>query len=348
MQGVTVNGVTESFTLSDLSANTASKNAGSSSFSSVSATVSNGTGDVNNYNNLSLSNFATNNASISPRAISVSADNQTRTYGDVNPSLSYSVARDGVGTSRGLVEGDSLNGSLTTSATTRSNVGSYAISQGSLTNANNTNYAITYTVGSLAVVQRAISLTASRAYDGSTSMSSSIFSLGNVLSGDALSLTGTGSVASKLPSAGVQAVSLGSLLLGNGSEGTLASNYTLLGGTHTATITGTAQTLDSAVEAVQVLTVAPTVVQQKVAPVVVAPVVATTTVSSSTVDNTFTVGGLTFVTGKPSVEVASFSNGAASVSNVGVDAAGFMRVQVVGGGLRASPASGNQDNVPSN
>ncbi|PUE23199.1 hypothetical protein B9Z39_15715, partial [Limnohabitans sp. JirII-29] len=350
VQGVTVNGVTETFALSDLSATTASKNAGSSKFNSVSATVSSDTYDVNNYNSLSVGNFTTNTATISARAISVSANNQTRTYGDANSTLSYSVARDGIGTSRGLVDGESLSGSLTTSATTKSNVGNYAITQGSLTNVNNANYAITYTAGSLAVVQRAINLTGSRAYDGSTLMSGSIFSLGNVLSGDALSLTGTGSVASSLPSTDAQVVSLGSLTLGSGNESTLASNYSLLGGTHTATITGVAASgaLQSAVDAVQVLTVAPTVVQPKIAALVVAPVVTTTTVSNSVVDNSFTVGGLTFVTGKPSVEVASFSTAASSNSAVGVDAAGFMRVQVVGGGLRGPSTSNNQDNSPSN
>ncbi len=68
-------------------------------------------------------------------------------YGDANPALTYTVAADGVGTSRGLANGDTLSGAVATTAGATSNVGSYAITQGTLTNANNTNYAITYTNG---------------------------------------------------------------------------------------------------------------------------------------------------------------------------------------------------------
>ncbi len=77
-------------------------------------------------------------------------------YGDANPALTYTVAADGVGTSRGLANGDTLSGAVATTAGATSNVGSYAITQGTLTNANNTNYAITYTNGTLAVGVRPV------------------------------------------------------------------------------------------------------------------------------------------------------------------------------------------------
>ncbi|WP_163367910.1 MBG domain-containing protein, partial [Enterobacter hormaechei] len=68
-------------------------------------------------------------------------------------------------TSGSLVNGDSLTGSLATPATGTSNVGSYAVTQGTL--AASSNYAVTYAGANLAVTQRAITVTAdtlSRSY----------------------------------------------------------------------------------------------------------------------------------------------------------------------------------------
>jgi hypothetical protein len=53
---------------------------------------------------------------------------------------------------------------------------------------------------------------------------------------ETLTLSGSGTVADKNIGSG-KAVTLGSLALGDGTNGGLASNYTLTGGTHTATIT---------------------------------------------------------------------------------------------------------------
>jgi len=57
----------------------------------------------------------------------VTADAKSRIYGDTNPALTYQVG------GSGLVNGDTLSGTLATSATTASNVGTYGITQGSLT-----------------------------------------------------------------------------------------------------------------------------------------------------------------------------------------------------------------------
>ncbi|WP_163594931.1 MBG domain-containing protein, partial [Klebsiella pneumoniae] len=61
-------------------------------------------------------------------------------------------------TAGSLVNNDSLTGSLATSATSASNVGSYAITRGDL--AASSNYAVTYASANLAVTQRAITVTA--------------------------------------------------------------------------------------------------------------------------------------------------------------------------------------------
>ncbi|NKJ39995.1 MBG domain-containing protein [Rhizobium sp. SG570] len=90
--------------------------------------------------------------SITPRAITVTADAQSQAYGDASPALSYAIG------GGGLVNGDTLSGSLASLATATSNVGGYAITQGSL--AASSNYALTFSDATLTVVPRAITVTA--------------------------------------------------------------------------------------------------------------------------------------------------------------------------------------------
>src|SRR3546814_3719127 len=74
---------------------------------------------------------------ITPRALTVTADALDRIYGDANPALTYAVG------GLGLVNGDTLTGALATGATAASNVGAYAITQGDLMASSN--YAVSYT-----------------------------------------------------------------------------------------------------------------------------------------------------------------------------------------------------------
>ena len=109
--------------------------------------------------NYTLSSFTGANLTITPRAITVTADAKSRAYGDANPALTYQVG------GSGLVNGDTLSGALATSATTASNVGVYGITQGTL--AASTNYALNYASANLTVTPRSITVTAdtqSRAY----------------------------------------------------------------------------------------------------------------------------------------------------------------------------------------
>ncbi|MGY3611664.1 MBG domain-containing protein, partial [Bradyrhizobium sp. Lot11] len=85
------------------------------------------------------------------RAITVTADAKSKTYGDANPALSYTVG------GAGLVNNDMLSGSLSAAAGQYSNVGSYAIT-GSFSASSN--YALTYIGANLSVNQRAITVTA--------------------------------------------------------------------------------------------------------------------------------------------------------------------------------------------
>ncbi|WP_296739850.1 MBG domain-containing protein, partial [Mesorhizobium sp.] len=84
--------------------------------------------------------------SIGKRAITVTANAQSRPQGMDNPPLTYTIG------GLGLVAGDTLTGSLSTQATTASMPGSYAIEQGSL--GASANYELTY-VGADLVVQPA-------------------------------------------------------------------------------------------------------------------------------------------------------------------------------------------------
>jgi hypothetical protein len=104
------------------------------------------------------------------------------------------------------------------------------------------NYTITDTTTATGTINpRAVSLTGSRGYDGTTDVAAGIFTLGNRVTGETLTLSGSGTVLSKNVGAG-KTVTLGSLALGNGSGG-LASDYTLTGGTYAADITVASLTL---------------------------------------------------------------------------------------------------------
>jgi hypothetical protein len=84
--------------------------------------------DTANYNTTST----TVSVTVNPKPITVTADAQTKVYGASDPALTY--------TSDGLVNGDSLTGSLSRAVGTA--VGTYAISQGTLANPN---YNISFT-----------------------------------------------------------------------------------------------------------------------------------------------------------------------------------------------------------
>ncbi|MCL2882539.1 MAG: hypothetical protein FWF45_06620 [Coriobacteriia bacterium] len=75
---------------------------------------------------------------VNPRAITVTADNQTKCFGDPDPTLSW--------TAQGLLSGDSPTGALTYTGT---NVGHYDITQGSLDFG--PNYTVTFIKGTMTI-----------------------------------------------------------------------------------------------------------------------------------------------------------------------------------------------------
>ena len=92
------------------------------------------------------------------------------------------------------------------------------------------------TISPANVILSAISLNGSRVYDGTNVVNANIFSLSGLVGVQTLTLSGSGTVADKRVGIN-KPVSLGSLTLGDGTGGGLASNYTFSGGTQVATIT---------------------------------------------------------------------------------------------------------------
>ena len=118
---------------------------------SSSATGSSGIGgyDLNasNATGTGLGNYAityrtlANGLMVTPRTLSITADSKSIVTGAAIPALTYNV--------QGLVNGDTLSGSLATTATTTASAGSYQINLGSLAASNN--YSIAFTTGTLDV-----------------------------------------------------------------------------------------------------------------------------------------------------------------------------------------------------
>ena len=77
-----------------------------------------------------------------------------------------------------------------------------------------------------------INLDGSRTYDGTLNVDAGDLSLGALVGDETLNLTGTGLLNDKHAGAN-KAVDLGTLALADGSHGGLASNYSLIGGSHT-------------------------------------------------------------------------------------------------------------------
>ena len=130
-------------------------------------------------NNLAASNYqfsyVDGTLTVNRRPVTVTADNKSREYGASNPSLTYTIAADGTGTSRGMYSSETLTGSVATAAVATTSVGSVSITQNTSTNANNANYDITYNNGTLSITQKALTITAnngSKTYGGTNTYGS--------------------------------------------------------------------------------------------------------------------------------------------------------------------------------
>ena len=95
------------------------------------------------------------------------------------------------------------------------------------------NYSLNSTV--INITQRVLNSSGSRLYNALTSASSSDLTLSNLVGSETLVLSNSGTLANANVGSN-KTVTIGSLSLGNGSNGGLAGNYTLTGGTHQLTV----------------------------------------------------------------------------------------------------------------
>uniref|UniRef100_UPI002FBE0288 beta strand repeat-containing protein n=1 Tax=Azorhizobium caulinodans TaxID=7 RepID=UPI002FBE0288 len=126
---------------------TSTSNVGTSYTSSASGGALSGAAS----GNYTLS-YVDGSVSVTPRALTVTANAQSMIYGDSVPGLTYALG------GAGLVNGDTLTGALVTSASSTASVGSYAITQGTL--AASSNYSVAYTGANVSVTARPLTVTA--------------------------------------------------------------------------------------------------------------------------------------------------------------------------------------------
>ncbi len=157
--------------------------------------------------------FTGGTLSITPRSLTVTANDRTMVYGDALPALTYALG------GAGLVNGDTLSGALVTNASPGSAIGTYAIGLGGLSAGSN--YALSFTGATLAVTPRPLTVTAN---DRSMVYGDTLPALTYALGGAGLTNGDTLSGALATNAAPTSAV--GSYAIG---QGTLAasSNYTL-------------------------------------------------------------------------------------------------------------------------
>ena len=184
--------------------------------------LADGTGLASNY----TLTGATINVTINPRTLNVTL---SREY-DGTTTVSGALLTP---TFDNLQGGETLALSGTGSVASADVGSSKAVTLGTIVLAAGSGNPSNYTLNSASmdVTQRVINLDGIRAYDATTNvLSSDINTFGNIVSGETLTVSGTGSV----PTNSVEmnkVITLGSLALGNGTGS--ASNYTLTGGTHT-------------------------------------------------------------------------------------------------------------------
>jgi hypothetical protein len=136
----------ESLTLGGTSNGTlASANAGSEAVTTAITIAANGSFLASNY---TLTQPTLANVTIAQAPLTVSANNLSKTFGNADPVLTYSVS--------GLLSGDTANSSLTgtLSRTAGEASGVYAIQLGAL---GSTNYSLSYTPGTLKIVPLVLS-----------------------------------------------------------------------------------------------------------------------------------------------------------------------------------------------
>jgi hypothetical protein len=199
----------------------ASVNGGNSYTITPSAAVGPGLGNYNiTYVDAALT--------VTPAPINIVSDAKSMTYGASSlPSLTYAAS--------GLVNGDTLAGALATIATayngtagSASNVGTYAINQGTLAASNN--YTINFTPGVLTVNPAALTITGTSqttTYGTVTTLASNAFTATGLVNGDTITSVSAKYNGSATVPATVNAGTYTNGLVMSGAAGTGLGNYNI-------------------------------------------------------------------------------------------------------------------------
>ena len=210
-----------------------SKHVGTRSFANLGTlALSDGTGLAGNYTLVG----GTDQVTITPRNIAVSATGQDKTY-DGNATAGVTLG------SNGVLTGDVVNfhdGVANFSAPNAGNNVSIAVTGITASGADAGDYAFNGSATTSATINPyVLNLTSTRVYDGTTGADANLFGNNGVIStgvnGETVDLAGTGVLTSKNVGSQRAFANLGSLVLGNGTG--LASNYTLAGGSDWVSIT---------------------------------------------------------------------------------------------------------------
>ena len=162
------------------------------------------------------------NQSVTKRPITVTADAQTKEYGQADPPLTYAI------TTGSLVGADAFSGALTRALGEA--VGSYAIQQGTL--ALSANYTLAYVGANLSITPRALTVTTTgvnKMYDGTTAASVTLSD--DRVSGDLLTVSYTSAVFADKNTGNGKSINVSGISF----SGPASGNYTLANTTATAT-----------------------------------------------------------------------------------------------------------------
>jgi hypothetical protein len=205
------------------------------------STTATAASNVNTYtitsaaNNLAAANYqftyVAGTLTINRRPVTVTADNKTREYGDANPGLSFAVAADGTGTSRGMYNSQTLTGAVTTAAIVKTGVGTAQITQGTVNNANNTNYDITFNNGTLTINKARLSAAGSKIYNGEIEFEASNLAITGK-DGESFAVSGNATMQSKNVQVNQRLANVNGLTISANGNG-LLSNYESLATTDT-------------------------------------------------------------------------------------------------------------------
>ncbi|WP_430390102.1 YDG domain-containing protein [Dyella sp. 20L07] len=212
----------------------ADKNVGTNKSVTTSMTIS-GT-DAGNYTFTTLTGLTAN---VTPKAIDVAATAANKVYDTTTGATVTSLTSSGVlagdtvtfgSGAANFVDANVANGkTVTVDGLTKAgtDAGNYVLNNTSVTTTAN-------------ITPYVLDLSGTRVYNGGTDAAASLFGNGGVLTGlngQTVNLSGVGQVGDKNVATNKAFTSLGSLSLSDGSNGGLAGNYTLVGGTDTLTIT---------------------------------------------------------------------------------------------------------------